>query len=178
MVGISNTYTYITRLTSHVGIDQIGSPWSDGVPGVSQRNIKPGESFTYRWTATQYGSYFYHAHSRGMIDDGCYGPIIIKPKSSITKPFSKIPGADVKALQQAEDNVSPLVVSDWRHVTSDQTWQYSLDSGFESALCQDTILLNGKGYIDCWSKADLTKYTNPAWAPILQQMNLTITAKG
>jgi FtsP/CotA-like multicopper oxidase with cupredoxin domain len=38
---------------------QQGTPWSDGVPGVTQDAIKPGGSFVYRWTANDYGIYWY-----------------------------------------------------------------------------------------------------------------------
>ena len=38
------------------GIRQYGTPESDGVPGVTQCPIAPGESMTYSWQATQYGS--------------------------------------------------------------------------------------------------------------------------
>ncbi|CAG8900302.1 unnamed protein product [Penicillium egyptiacum] len=30
------------------------------VPGLTQRPIQPGHSWTYRWTASQYGTYWYH----------------------------------------------------------------------------------------------------------------------
>ena len=48
--------------TSSFNIRQLGTPWSDGVPGVSQRPIASGGSFTYKWTATQFGSYWYIHH--------------------------------------------------------------------------------------------------------------------
>ena len=35
----------------------------DGVPGISFDGIKPGETFTYRFTANQNGTYWYHSHS-------------------------------------------------------------------------------------------------------------------
>lgn len=38
---------------------QTDTPWSDGTPGVSQKPIPQGGSFTYKWTATQYGAYWY-----------------------------------------------------------------------------------------------------------------------
>jgi FtsP/CotA-like multicopper oxidase with cupredoxin domain len=38
---------------------QLGTPWSDGVPGVSQKPIPSGGSFTYRWKATEFGTYWY-----------------------------------------------------------------------------------------------------------------------
>ncbi len=36
----------------------------DGVPGLNGfAGIKPGETFTYRFTVRQSGTYWYHAHS-------------------------------------------------------------------------------------------------------------------
>lgn len=60
------------------GIEQHNTPWSDGVPGLTQKPIEPGRSWTYRWKATQYGTYFYHAHARSEMADGLYGAIWIK----------------------------------------------------------------------------------------------------
>jgi hypothetical protein len=54
------------------------NPSSDGVPGLSQKLIEPGCTFVYKWKATQYGTYWYHAHSKGQIEDGLLGPIYIK----------------------------------------------------------------------------------------------------
>ncbi|MAD81501.1 MAG: hypothetical protein CL912_00925 [Deltaproteobacteria bacterium] len=51
---------------------------TDGVPGLTQTGIPPGETFVYKWTATQYGTYWYHGHYRGQLEDGLYGPIEIK----------------------------------------------------------------------------------------------------
>ena len=68
-----------TEATVHFhGIEQVGTPWSDGVPGVSQKPIEPGGTFVYRWTATQYGTYWYHGHVQGLVSDGLYGAIIIQ----------------------------------------------------------------------------------------------------
>ena len=54
-------------------------PQMDGVPGVSFAGIKPGETFTYRFTLNQSGTYWYHGHSGGQELQGLYGPIIIDP---------------------------------------------------------------------------------------------------
>lgn len=35
------------------------TPWSDGVPGLSQTPIEPGESYVYRFTAYPPGQYWY-----------------------------------------------------------------------------------------------------------------------
>lgn len=37
---------------------QTGTPWSDGVPGVSQRQIFPGKQFVSKFTVQQHGAYW------------------------------------------------------------------------------------------------------------------------
>ncbi|MEM5626556.1 multicopper oxidase domain-containing protein [Bacillus wiedmannii] len=36
----------------------------DGVPGVTQNAIKPGETYTYAFNADQVGTYWYHSHQK------------------------------------------------------------------------------------------------------------------
>lgn len=74
---VHNNLPFNTTVHFH-GIEQKNTPWSDGVPGLNQKPIQPGHSWTYRWTATQYGTYWYHAHGMSEIMDGLYGPIWIK----------------------------------------------------------------------------------------------------
>lgn len=58
----------------------------DGVPGFNGfPGIKPGETFTYRFTIRQSGTYWYHAHSMAQEQDGHYGSIIIHPKQETIK---------------------------------------------------------------------------------------------
>lgn len=51
----------------------------DGVPMVSFRGIRPGETFTYRFKVRQTGTYWYHSHSGGQEQEGMYAPIVIAP---------------------------------------------------------------------------------------------------
>jgi CopA family copper-resistance protein len=51
----------------------------DGVPGITFAGIKPGETFTYRFTLKQAGTYWYHSHSGMQEALGAYGPLIIEP---------------------------------------------------------------------------------------------------
>lgn len=124
------------------------TPWNDGVPGVTQRPIKKGETYTYRWAATQYGSYWYHSHYRGQIEDGLYGAIIIHPKSSIPKPFSKISSSEVAALTAAEAKVKPLIVADVTHLHSHDKFDAITLAEVEIS-CYDSIVFNGKGNVNC-----------------------------
>lgn len=59
------------------GIAQAGTPWMDGVHGVSQCGIPAGEGFTYEFVvAGQRGTFWWHAHSGVQYSDGLFGPIV------------------------------------------------------------------------------------------------------
>lgn len=129
------------------------TPWSDGVPGLTQHQISPDCSFTFEWTATQHGAFFYHAHSGSQVNDGLYGPIIIHPAPSTPAPYDLITtdAKSLSAIQAAEQTRMPLLISDWRQVESQFEWESSRASGVETP-CFDSILVNGKGKVNCLSK--------------------------
>lgn len=54
----------------------------DGVPFITQPPIKPGESFTYEFTAKNPGSHMYHSHHNAaeQVTKGLMGAFIIEPK--------------------------------------------------------------------------------------------------
>ena len=53
----------------------------DGVPGITQPAIEPGDTFEYEWTAVATGTHWYHTHSSGrLIGKGLYGPLEVVPK--------------------------------------------------------------------------------------------------
>ena len=49
----------------------------DGVPGVTQKPIRPASSFTYEFTAPDPGTYFYHPHAGVQLDRGLYGALLV-----------------------------------------------------------------------------------------------------
>jgi CopA family copper-resistance protein len=51
----------------------------DGVPGISFAGIGRGETYHYRFTVRQGGTYWYHSHSAFQEQAGLYGPIVIDP---------------------------------------------------------------------------------------------------
>ncbi len=73
-------------------------PEMDGVPGVSFAGIPAGETFEYRYTVKQNGTYWYHSHSGLQEQLGHYGPLIIDPAEP--DPFSY-------------DRDHVVVLSDW-----------------------------------------------------------------
>ncbi|MFE2339582.1 multicopper oxidase family protein [Streptomyces sp. NPDC059431] len=57
----------------------------DGVPGLTQRDIAPGASFTYKFAVTHPGTYWFHPHSGVQQDRGLYAPLIVEdPKEPLS----------------------------------------------------------------------------------------------
>ncbi|KAL4989243.1 Cupredoxin [Aspergillus falconensis] len=118
-------------------------PWSDGVPGLSQRPIPPGESFLYKWQATNHGSYFYHAHNRVQQEDGLYGAIHILSDDSIERPFALISENEheIQAMRKAENKSISVMLSE--------------------------------GSVTCLGQQTLDKYTSVAQRSVLGDQSLT-----
>lgn len=81
-VKVTNNTTLTHTIHWH-GMYQTGTWQSDGVPGVTQKAIEPGEDFTYRFTADRTGTLWYHCHvnvSEHVDLRGMFGPFIVDPK--------------------------------------------------------------------------------------------------
>ena len=98
------------------------TPWSDGVPGLSQKPIEPGESFVYRFRAYPPGQYWYHSHSRATLLDGLYGSLFIRRKPGTEGPWPMISQdpEDIHAMEKAANDPHVMVVSDWSQFNSTQ----------------------------------------------------------
>lgn len=55
----------------------------DGVAGLTQPAVEPGESFEYTFTPPDAGTYWYHSHVNAyeQVGRGLYGPLIIEEKN-------------------------------------------------------------------------------------------------
>ena len=55
----------------------------DGVPGLTQQAVAPGERFVYEFVATNVGTRWYHSHQDAELQGplGLYGPFIVDPKT-------------------------------------------------------------------------------------------------
>lgn len=102
----------------------------DGVPGVTQDPIQPGETFTYEFTAKPAGTFMYHSHYEGDIQvmAGLYAPFIIDPKE---------PEANPPAVDRT------LMISEWLF-TGGQTFAAMPMSGMEP----NYFTINGKAFPD------------------------------
>lgn len=63
----------------------------DGVGGLNQPQIKPGETFAYEFTLEQHGSHMYHPHADEMTQMavGMMGMFIIHPKNGESVPVDR-----------------------------------------------------------------------------------------
>lgn len=54
---------------------------ADGVAGVTQNAVKPGESFAYDFIATEPGTYWYHSHqdTSNQVPAGLFGALVVDP---------------------------------------------------------------------------------------------------
>ncbi len=75
-VRVSNTLDEETSIHWH-GI--ILPANMDGVPGLSFKGIRPGETWTYRFKVRQGGTYWYHSHSGFQEQRGLYGALVVRP---------------------------------------------------------------------------------------------------
>lgn len=57
----------------------------DGVPGITQPTIMPGETYTYEFTPERVGTTVYHthAHTVGQLAKGLFGFFIVEPKDGL-----------------------------------------------------------------------------------------------
>lgn len=133
------------------GILQKGTPWSDGVPGITQYPILSGDSYTYLFQLKdQYGFYWYHAHFRGYLTDGLYGPIYIRPNKDRERPYTSVvkDKKDLALIESLEKSPSYIIADDSFKLPMDDIMARMFHYGIDP-LCILSILLNGKGRVYC-----------------------------
>ncbi|CAN1303920.1 LAC7 [Linum perenne] len=100
VVHVVNNSPYNITIHWH-GIFQMLSAWADGPNMITQCPIRPGGSYTYRFTVTgQEGTLWWHAHV-STLRATVYGALIIRPKSGNPYPFPK------------PDKEVPIILGEW-----------------------------------------------------------------
>jgi len=63
----------------------------DGVPGITQKPVQPGETFVYEFEARPAGTRWYHTHfqEHRQLDLGLYAPLLIEPAGPDPFPFDR-----------------------------------------------------------------------------------------
>jgi FtsP/CotA-like multicopper oxidase with cupredoxin domain len=102
----------------------------DGVPGLTQPAIRPGESFTYEFTPPDAGTFWYHPHANSLqqLGRGMAGALIVEEPESV-----------------AVDRDVLWMLTDWR-LRSDAQIASGFGNGMEAAMSGrvgNTVTLNG-----------------------------------
>jgi FtsP/CotA-like multicopper oxidase with cupredoxin domain len=127
------------------GMLQRETPWFDGVPSVAQCPIAPGETFTYRFRADQYGTSWYHAHFSAQYAGGAMGPMIIYGPSHVDYDedlgmvmLSDYFHLDYRTLVErtmSTDVNAQILISDNTLVNGRMPWKCSLKAANDTAKC-------------------------------------------
>ncbi|KAF2812433.1 putative multicopper oxidase, type 1 [Mytilinidion resinicola] len=145
--------TVINKLTGNGtvihwhGIRQLNTNIMDGVNGITECPVAPGDTKVYTWKATQFGTTWYHSHYSSQYGDGLIGAIQINGPASANY--------DV--------DLGTYPVNDWYYSTADQLnviASNNLQSG-QAPPPADTLLVNGKnkspGGAGAYDQVTLTK---------------------
>ncbi|WP_020673778.1 multicopper oxidase family protein [Amycolatopsis nigrescens] len=65
---------------------------ADGVPGVTQDAVQPGQEFVYRFRINEVGTHWYHTHqdSAGNVSAGLFGALLVEPREGPPPPAHEI----------------------------------------------------------------------------------------
>ena len=91
----------------------------DGVPGLTQSAIEPGDHFRYRFPVNDAGTFWYHAHNKAweQVARGLYGPLIVYNSSEEAKKRNVLIVADDWLIDKNEqiDTNSFGSLMHWSH---------------------------------------------------------------
>lgn len=130
IIHVTNNTTLSHTIHWH-GVLQTNSWRNDGVPGVTQKPIEPGDTFTYKFKADRAGSLWYHCHvnvNEHVGIRGMWGPLIVDPKNPL--PIEK------RVTQEAI-----MMLSTWESKNADKYGQGSTPYDVE-----DYFSVNGKSF--------------------------------
>ena len=129
------------------GLLQVGTEYEDGVPGISQCPIAPGETFTYRFNADLYGTSWWHSHYSAQYAGGAMGAMIIHGPEN----------ADYDV------DLGPVVLTDYYHEDYYAILEDVMGTDLTKvAPTSQNNLINGKGNYNCSLVTDNTTCTENA----------------
>jgi FtsP/CotA-like multicopper oxidase with cupredoxin domain len=84
----------------------------DGVPHITQDPIRPGESFTYEFTARASGSHMYHSHHNAtdQVGRGLLGAFIVEPKA-LEQRYDGLYGASQDIVWISNDSLGGFTIN-------------------------------------------------------------------
>ncbi|KAK9377146.1 Cupredoxin [Lipomyces chichibuensis] len=141
LVHVNNHLNESTSLHFH-GLHQRGTNAMDGVPGVTQCGIPPGESFTYRIVLSQSGTFWWHSHSSTHRIDGMAGAMVVYDL-----------GEEQYQLGRDYDDEVIMFLQDYYHAPGEDMFNWYLSrssAGFEPV--PDNGLVNGRAFRNVCSR--------------------------
>ncbi|KAL3906893.1 MAG: hypothetical protein SGARI_003797 [Bacillariaceae sp.] len=125
------------------GMFQPGTPFMDGVQGVTQCGICVGCEEVYNFTATPAGTHWYHSHSGTQYANGQYGALIVYPSSNATVPDWEAGIEEEFVVMMSEwSEVTPL--AEYQELIAGEDLGGTYDSIMEGDVAWPTILVNGE----------------------------------
>ncbi|KAK4149197.1 laccase-2 [Chaetomidium leptoderma] len=118
------------------GLRMLNNAANDGVPGVTQCAIPPGETMTYRFRVTQYGSTWYHSHFSLQYAEGLFGGMILRGPTT----------------EDYHEDLGLLFLQDWAHVEAFTLWH---TAKLGAPPIMHNGLINGTNTFDCTDSGDV-----------------------
>ncbi|KAK5073814.1 hypothetical protein LTR64_007048 [Lithohypha guttulata] len=119
------------------GLLQSNTNDQDGVPGVTQCPIAPGQSYTYSFRASSYGTTWYHAHYSAQYTAGLYGAMVIHGPTD-NAPY--------------DIDLGPVLLADYYYQDYYSTVKDVMGTDLSKiSPLSDNNLINGKGIANCAS---------------------------
>ncbi|KAI8991409.1 Cupredoxin [Mycotypha africana] len=129
------------------GIRQLGSPSSDGVAGITQLGIAPGEDYIQRFQIIdQSGTFYYHAHV-GVQDDTIQGAFIVYENEACLNNNEDENDNSATFVSDGPfeyDGEFILHWSEWWHQSFHDREAFYMNHHFPGDSGPDSILLNGR----------------------------------
>ena len=119
----------LTKSSHWHGVRQLNSAGSDGVNGITECALAPGDSKTYAFDVTQSGSSWYHSHFSSQYGNGLIGSMVFEGP----------------ATANYHTDLGPYLLTDWFHRDIFDVEQEAM-ANFANSLRpppSDTILING-----------------------------------
>ena len=167
------------------GMHQRGTPWMDGVGQVTQCQIGPSSSYSYEYTASPSGTFWYHSHSGAQRTDGIYGALVVQEnetrlnqiRTELNANFQDLPdqhtltlldwqgGASLDLFTQSQAGLGFYPDQPYGEVPTPSDQRYastrSFDNGGAGPIPYFSRIINGKGrHVDVpYNKTRLSIFT-------------------
>ncbi|XP_066356479.1 laccase-23-like [Miscanthus floridulus] len=133
IVRVVNRGSYNVTVHWH-GVRQMRTGWSDGPEFVTQCPIRPGNSYTYRFTvAGQEGTLWWHAHS-SWLRATVHGALVIRPRAGVPYPFN---GGEPPARE------IPIILGEWWNMNPIDVVRTATRTGAAPNI-SDALTVNGQ----------------------------------